>query len=324
MHNDIDLIIPYYDDLNRMLIYVNSLRGFNWLCQERYEAGYDRQETLHNYIVRGRWFLDSSGNISRVSYYDEQCNTVDIDCDNLPLIIPWPSEILTNLGVHSVATRNGRCLPSSYIHCPVCNEGWTIINAHDSYVDSKCQAFKGEEVFRKTFAQIEREKTSTSPLFRDYQFNDAFILNAEGNRIYPDLDEYIFQSGDHLDVTYLEWMHKECLINKQAQEYREVYAKVISEAGFDSYEMKAIKNEYRLDGDAPPWFIVNTPKVSFKIGFRKHVTEIELLTAFNTPLNELFVDENVTKSPTFIHAYNLIDVCNYLRVIRLDYEKVTT
>lgn len=66
-----------------------------------------------------------------------------------------------------------------------------------------------------------------------------------------------------------------------------------------------------------PWFVVTTEIGRFKIGWRKRVINIDWTeTIVQRSAEELFPDENVTKSDRHIHAWSLEDAQRYVNAIK--------
>lgn len=66
-----------------------------------------------------------------------------------------------------------------------------------------------------------------------------------------------------------------------------------------------------------PWLIVTTKIGRIKIGWRKSVIQIDWSdSTVNDFADELFPDEDVTKSGRVIHAWSLEDAVKYLKVIQ--------
>lgn len=52
----------WYNTIEGIRQSIKTLAGFNELVKARHKAGYKRSESLKEFIVRGRWKLDSCGN----------------------------------------------------------------------------------------------------------------------------------------------------------------------------------------------------------------------------------------------------------------------
>jgi hypothetical protein len=80
--------------------------------------------------------------------------------------------------------------------------------------------------------------------------------------------------------------------------------------------MDAIPDEYCGREDTP-WYLIQLPKGTIKIGWRKRVISIDWSAYMNgIDLSELFKKEDVTKGATMIHAYGVKSATDYLKRIR--------
>lgn len=61
-----------------------------------------------------------------------------------------------------------------------------------------------------------------------------------------------------------------------------------------------------------PWWLVKTNHGLIKIGWRKRVISIEWE---DTPLRVIVTEDDVTKEPTLVHAWNTEDAVKYLKVL---------
>ncbi len=154
-----------YDDAERIRAYLGDLHSLSELAKLRREAGYNRKENLHQFLVLGRYRLDSCGNFDICSFRRTgQPNSPEASLDwlhgALPKIIPW-EDLFKFLGTLSVESR--LCsLPRESSICDECGEGWTVENAHDavcyaadseqrSYRHALCDKFHQE---RKTTGEF--------------------------------------------------------------------------------------------------------------------------------------------------------------------------
>ena len=115
------------------------------------------------------------------------------------------------------------------------------------------------------------------------------------------------------------YYHIDCYKLYSAKKNREFFTDVFSKAGYDYYYLEDIQNEYYSDKSSPyyiPWFKVYTTIGNFVIGRRKNVVSISW-SDIDINLLYLFEKENVTKGPTYIHAWSKEDIIRYLSEIRL-------
>lgn len=81
-------------------------------------------------------------------------------------------------------------------------------------------------------------------------------------------------------------------------------------------KIEPVPNEYCLDENFfGPWIIVHTDHGHIKLGDRKRVYEIDWSGIKRNISSNIFVNENVTKSDFFIHAWSDEDAIKYLKKI---------
>lgn len=106
----------FYHYLSRGLV------GLNALERDRHRAGYDRHEDLHRFILLGRWYADSAGNLGLITQPKEGLGP----CRVMPVEFMNPDAHWTSsMGSH---------LPPAEVVCAQCGKGWELDNAHDCYV----------------------------------------------------------------------------------------------------------------------------------------------------------------------------------------------
>lgn len=77
-----------------------------------------------------------------------------------------------------------------------------------------------------------------------------------------------------------------------------------------------IPNEYGNGTHGTPWLMVTTPKGRIKIGWRKRVIVVDWEQSVNQQTaEELFPDEDVTKSGKMIHAWFYDKAAEYIKKI---------
>lgn len=80
-------------------------------------------------------------------------------------------------------------------------------------------------------------------------------------------------------------------------------------ANTDVLAVEEIANEYTNDEGASPWFKVQTPIGTIKIGNRKRVINIDWT---DTDVRHVVTEDHVTKSETHVHAWSVGKAVNYL------------
>jgi len=116
--------ISKYDSRPALEQSLSSLEDFRWLTTERRKAHYERGERLTEWVVLGRFFLDSCGNIGE---YISENIPVEV-FPRLPIIMTidefWEyvnSQSHSGSGKDiSISIRYGGAIPSKSSVCSVC------------------------------------------------------------------------------------------------------------------------------------------------------------------------------------------------------------
>lgn len=260
-----------YDSIEGIKEYLKfGLTGLHMLSDDRHAVGYDREERLNEFLVLGRYYLDTCGNFSICEFsHGHNYENVSWLQDSLPKVIAWKSLFETIKGISSCSHIFS--LPPTNAICDECGDGWTINNAHDSII----------------------------------------------------CDRY----GDHP-----KFRHINCAKLYGERETLKDFQRVLNTVGLDKALLSPIPNEYYTN-DGDPWYLVRTPKGTIKIGWRKHVINVdwsELVKAqlqsmpgeFNYEKENaarekfggsvLFPNDDVTKGDYYIHAYGYNKLEEYL------------
>jgi len=330
---------PLYDSKTGILGYLaDGLAGLNELERARHQAGYKRQERLQEFCILGRWMTDSCGNFGKI-----------IGDKRMSYLIP--AEILSDCP--RVATREeiskqveriawdgaSSHIPHPGMICELCQEAWTLENAHDAvqfndHVTINCEPFVGIEL--ELFERSLISNVRDTKLFGEFLRNDRFIdktpmkgttdvpKNRNGWVERSSLPKnYRFHEGDEINATYFYWRHPRCHQLAVDEEARQEMQSTILKAGFVGFSLTPIKNGYWGDPNfaVSPWFIVESQEMGkFTIGWRKRVinidwSESEQLKSVDTL--KLFEKENVTKETTLIHAWGYEKAVEYLTALRI-------
>jgi hypothetical protein len=122
-------MIPDYDTEEGIRTYLTDLDGVHRLFKARHQAGYDRHERLREFLVLGRYYLDTCGNCMLTTFkfgYDVDANFL---CDGFDPVVPW-ADVVKIPKLRSTSTFEYP--PTAQHVCEECGEGWTITNMHDS------------------------------------------------------------------------------------------------------------------------------------------------------------------------------------------------
>lgn len=103
--------------------------------------------------------------------------------------------------------------------------------------------------------------------------------------------------------------HNKCLELFTIQNTQKYFRKIFDDIGQQRAELVLIPNQYWDDPE--PWILATIDGVVIRIGWRKRVISI----SWDKPLEGLFLNEDVTKGSTYIHAWGEEKCKEYLAVI---------
>ncbi|HOX95763.1 MAG TPA: hypothetical protein PLI45_00040 [Candidatus Woesebacteria bacterium] len=332
-----------YDSHFAMAAAVQSLENLVDLITARHEAGYQRGERLEEWILLGRFYLDSYGQFNK---YDGHQG------DDIPIVrFPDIPKVLTRDEFHTFVDRHLKLgepfgtsccvswLPEGDQICPVCKKGWTIPNCYDFVVEHKDIVVDTKDFIGQTVANFKakwnRDNHEVNWFLRgetnlkNKKYIDRTILvnkiwKAEDKHQVNELgwietdDDHIIEPGDHLFVHLVTYRHEKCYRSRQAKLQHEYFKRIFISAGFRNVIMTQISNQYH-GGDClfcAPWYQVTADSLNFTIGRRKHVISIEMKDQKRIRLEALFRREDVTKEKELIHAWNREKCVEYLIKIR--------
>lgn len=140
----------------------DGLPGLRRLVADRGEAGYKRKERMREWVVLGRYRLDTCGNFMGIidgAPDDQHYEPFDqvMTMDEAVKISPHFTSTFANL-------------PSSDDRCPRCEEGWQLRNCYDLEK-------VGERLFHKKCAEYERHETVRAKM--SSLFDDAGLVAKE-------------------------------------------------------------------------------------------------------------------------------------------------
>jgi len=327
-----------YDSYESMKEAIKSLENFSQLVDARHEAGYKRGERLRQWVLLGRFVLDSCGNFSKI-IKDSRCIIPAEKYPTLPKVMFLDSVIALNAerelpDEHLSIGYSPSWLPPANQICPVCNKGWTIENCHD-FVDShKSQVVDLSPYTNQTIAYfklhwnrspkvfwfVQREHSLQNKRYIDHTIpaGDWKWKHQVNEHGWVDVkDDHVIEEGDHILVNIWTLRHEKCFRKRQAKLERAFFKSVFQSAGYKDIRMTEIPNQY--DGSdctaCAPWYNVVADGIPFTIGWRKRVINI------STPhkrlnLESLFRKEDVTKAEHYIHAWGRKNCVSYLKKIK--------
>lgn len=323
--------------------YIKSLEGLSKLVEQRHKSSYKDKTRLNWFLIMGRWILDECGNTCKiigdfipkekigrlddVLTRQEFMDTLDMydrmtkpnvltseEARNLPYEQtkgrPWPTSISSSLGRPQIVPPN--------VKCPVCLKTWTIENCHDIVERHESKSIDLKEYEGKTIPEINHilsEKDDAEYYIPSSDMFNPKYSSPENNKsghFVPDKG-HIVEKNDSGILNIWKFYHLECNRIERAVSEQKYFSNIFEKAGFTTFFLTAILNEYCSCEKCGPWFNIDTPYGKFKIGWRKRVINIEF-EGLN--LSDLFKEEDVTKGKDHIHAWGKEKAIEYLKKIR--------
>lgn len=326
-----------YDTYNAFRVALLSLERFNALVNERHQAGYVRGERLQEWVILGRYYLDSCGNTMK--YFGEDIPAIIFP--NLPPVMmqkEFQDYVKKNsLGKEiwcSAAMESD--IPPANLICPECKTGWTIQNCHDTVVVHKTQVIKLDEYadsgtkLSDVLALWNKDNDALwliqpDKSIRNDRYIDRSIVNSKlGLKNHWQVNErgwitadgdYLTQPSDEAMVNIWTYRHFLCHREHQARIEKQYFQDIFTDAGFKDITLAETKNQYCSCEHCAPWYVVYADKLYFLIGWRKRVISIEIDDSL-IDLTRLFAAEETTKGTQNIHAWGRKKCVEYLRTIR--------
>lgn len=304
-----------------------SLEAFHHLVRERHIAGYTRRESLTEYIVLGRYQLDTCGNCSRVTS-DDGAKLGDAVPPVLTRAAFWalqPPEA-------SISCRlSGRSYATPEQRCAICGLGWRMANAHDIQTASNVKdyplaMFKGwalGSVIRhfetRTDAEYSRDRghllrsdrfVDLSPRYpgATEEWKKSALVNEHGWLKEGDLSpETIIQGDEAIGFHVLRAKHTACAAYERAQNTLRHARDLFGLAA----TLKAVPNLYWQHEEAPPWVEARTTYGTFTLGRRKRVWVLKYEGE-----TDRFPDWPHTHGGGYLHAWSNTDLENAIQKFR--------
>jgi len=344
---------PWYDTKKGVEESLKSLEKLNQLTAERHCAGYTQDEDLNQFIILGRYMLDSCGNCSRST------DTIPKEIwPNIPDVLTWEEfqeykeecskDLVKDVSLSFSLGDNGIPLPG--LKCVECGEPWEIKNCHDTVVYHDTEVVSLADFVGKTLKEVkETFAKRDSAIFRmqpdilirndnyidlspkypnpEHDWEKSIIKNERGWMSEEEGigDDYVIQSGDEGFFNIWSFFHKKCNRKHLSEGAERKFKEIFESTGFKDVRMLRIPNEYCSCNRCAPWFNVNTEFGTIKIGWRKRVINIDWGSALKTltacgqkpkkNILSLFEKEDVTKSETNIHAWSWEKAEDYLNRI---------
>ncbi len=141
--------------------------------------------------------------------------------------------------------------------------------------------------------------------------NDTGFFKPEG-----DLYDYIVEEGDYAFFEKREVFHKNCMREYSTLQSWKNIRDSLYNAGFSGYKVEQIPSEYSGHPFYSKWFLIKTGTVTLKIGERKRVIHLEIITETQINFEDLFTKEKVTKDKNYIHSWGFEDLTRYIKILK--------
>ena len=281
--------------------FLHSFGGLHKLTELR-KIAFSRGERLTPWIVMAHFFLDIQGKCWEVS--NDRLSREDMV--GLPVVTDKIPEIIS----YSLAA----VIPKKTVMCPCCNKEIyladypTVVKEQERDIVLDLSAYAGLPLARMEVILEAR----TDGKFRIGEETPVCHVDTEEWELKT--KDYIIQSGDKCSFYCLRYYHGECSGKIKAEKSRKEFQEIFKKAGYDKIELEGMPNQYCPCEHCEPWQTVTTSIGDFVIGWRKRVISIEWA---GRKYSELFVDEDVTKWDTGIHAWGAEKAVEYLKKILL-------
>jgi hypothetical protein len=324
-----------YDSREGIAEMIRTLAGLNELSRLRQEAGYSRGDRLSEFVILGRWMLDTCGNMSKIlGEFIPKEKFPDIP-DVMTRDEFWTflrRKVRRDVSISS--TPEG-FVPPVRITCAECGRPWSIKNAHDLVARRESPIFPLDDFVGMTLAEVRSflesrtdavwwlriEKPIRHDRFIDltpHPKYETLKINERGwaGKNEGITDEYVIQGGDESAPDVWRCFHSVCNRVSLERIQREKFVRVFENAGLGSavLTMTAIPNQYCRCDLCTPWFEVSTTYGVIVIGWRKRVINIDWsATGIVAPVP----DDEVTCGEGWTHAWGEDKATEYLTKIRL-------
>lgn len=316
---------PVYDTIEGIESFLLDLDGFNKLKDFRREAYYTREERLTEYIVFGRFYLDTCGNFSIIIKergYSRSIIPIEFNSE-LPSVMYY-ADVKTELPINSSICSTGYHLPPSYVTCSICEEHFNIKNCHN-VVDK----YHSENYDMTQFAGLKLKDIKEIPKYvhkiKHYVSNDIIgsdnYINTDGGNIkgWKNINkDYVIKPGDKASISIFSFSHKECDNLHRIESSLKIWENLLIDAGITedrlnrSVQLNGIANRYCPCDSCPPWYILKiTGLAPIILGWRKSVINIDWSRS-GVDLSDLFSNQDVTKDEHMIHAWGYEKASDYL------------
>ena len=313
-----------YDTAESIETFLANLGNLHTLKKLRYEAGYIRKEKLNEFIVLGRFYLDTCGNFSIIIKDGSRTKVPAELVNNLPSVVSY-SNIFNWLEPNTLICSTSYWLPPTFAKCVICDEHFTIKNCHDvttknKHIHYNLDQFIGQKL--TDIKQIPEFVHKVEHRVSNELIGSDFIFNKDGyNKVgWKHVDkDYIIKAGDKAAIDKIEFIHNECNRLNTIESSLVIFKEIFNKAGYNNVILNGIQNRYHnskeYDDYCPPWYIARIEGISpIIIGWRKSVINISWEKS-GKDLLHLFKSEDVTKGECMIHAHGYDKAVEYLKII---------
>jgi hypothetical protein len=209
-----------YNTKDGLATMLGSLDRLKALQVERRAAGYVRQERMEEFVLLGRFHLDTCGNFSFAAF--------DVLRPEAYAVVP---PVLTKAEYEVFAKQYARpdldsyvlesALPPPHAVCVACGIGWSLVDCHSAVRNTQVHSVQSLDAYAgRTLGEAAALIAATPGaehglngwLVRSDRFIDHAQDNPEGWRddeegIGPD---YVIQVGDEANVLITPFHHAEC------------------------------------------------------------------------------------------------------------------
>lgn len=315
---------PIYDTIEGITTFIKNLDGLHKLKSLRHEAGYVRKEILNEYILFGRFILDTCGNFSII--LKDSGGIIPIEYSKtLPEVLTYASCRILLPEEYSICST---CysLPPTYSKCDICDEHFSIKDCHDVIEKSEQSHYSLDRFIGRQLNNIKQlpeyiEKIAHN-VSHEYIISDNYINTDGGNaKGYKRINkDYFIKAGDKASITTYKYLHSECdrlnIIESSLNTFKNMFSDILNTFPKHlEWNLHGIHNRYCSCSACPPWYIVRIEGLApIIIGWRKSVINIEWDKS-GIDLSHLFESDNVTKGGYMIHAHGYNKAIEYLNKI---------
>ena len=194
-----------YNDIKYIRKSLATVASFDKMLSQRTEAGYKRKEHLEQFLIKGKWFLDSCGNCCRL-------DKPIIGMDDVE-----PYENLKSCGPYSM--RLSRSFPANLqVRCAFCGGKFFI----DDFYNARKEEVPSEVIILndfigKTFADVKRH-------YRKFEKADFICNSAEISEEgwVPLNNDYVIRPGNKMLLMPYMYYHHDCYEHKIIKETAQI------------------------------------------------------------------------------------------------------